>query len=382
MPNYRVSLPGVYHSRTPAQSWNEVTNAHPASALESLTDSGVPGRNSIEHFPCVFFEAKPSLEIVWVSKNINRVLGLQRDDLLGQPEFWKKHILPEDWCLFQEKLNELVSCGAVSFIHRLSDVSGLPVWITHSLCKVEHHDETLIHGCLVPNGRKPRMLALDQDFVAHFIHKLGNHFQLLNLIVNSIKERPSSSRDRSIIQDTLDQLINVTRIFSDCNQALISRSAVPVLEIARSAAESRITKFAADGTQLLISLEEIPDDTTITSDAYFLETALGHLLENAHEAINGAGIIEFGGRFIPNRQHGAVRIYVKDNGCGIPAAEVERVVTPFHSTKKGHDGLGLTVASRIIELHGGTLRIQSREGKGTEVEIILPTESRRDVSCS
>lgn len=383
MPNHRVSRPRGHCSRTPTKSWKEAANANPASIVaESLTYGGAAGEISVELFPCVVFEAMPSLEIVWVSNNITEVLGLQRDDMIGRPEFWKKHVAHEDWCFFQQKLNELRSWGAVSFTHRLTDVSGLPVWITHSLRKVEQDDETFVRGCLVPNGREPRMLALDQEIVAHFIHKLGNHFQLLNLVVNSIKNSPPSSRDQSIIQDTLDQLINVTRIFSDCNQAPISRSGVPLLEIARAAAESRITKFAAAGVRLLISLEEIPDDATVASDAYLLETALGHILENAREAIDGTGVIEFGGRFIPGRKQGVIRLYVKDTGGGIPAGDLDRVVMPFHSTKKGHDGLGLTVASRIIELHGGTLRIQSRKEIGTEVEVVLPTESRRDIFCA
>lgn len=226
------------------------------------------------------------------------------------------------------------------------------------------------------------MLALDQEIVSQFIHKLGNHFQLLNLIINSIKSSPPSSHDRLTIQDTLDQLINLTRIFSDCNQAPISLSAVSLIEITRAATESRMSKFAAAGVRLLIDLEDIPDDETVPCDPYLLEMALGHILENAREAISGAGTVEFRGRLITGGPRGVVRFYVKDTGCGIPAGGTDRVGTPFHSTKKGHEGLGLTVASRIIELHGGVLRMNSREGEGTEVEIILPTEKSTESFCA
>jgi signal transduction histidine kinase len=60
---------------------------------------------------------------------------------------------------------------------------------------------------------------------------------------------------------------------------------------------------------------------------------------------------------------------------------VQQVTLPFFSTKKGHDGMGLTVASRFIELHGGTLRIKSGEGEGTEVEILLPIERGPGIPC-
>jgi signal transduction histidine kinase len=109
-----------------------------------------------------------------------------------------------------------------------------------------------------------------------------------------------------------------------------------------------------------------------------LETALGHILQNALEAIRGSGNVQVGVCLAPDKLRGAARIYVRDTGCGIPAREVHQVTLPFFSTKKGHDGLGLTVASRYIELHGGVLRINSREGAGTEAEVLLPMEGARD----
>ncbi|MDH3443640.1 MAG: ATP-binding protein [Deltaproteobacteria bacterium] len=335
-----------------------------------------------DRFPCVTFEAKPSMEITWVSENVKELFGLHPDDLIRQPQFWKKHVVVEDWFLFQEKLFELENCGAVSFIHRLGDVCGLPIWLTHSLCKVERNDEIFIHGCLIPVGGEPRILALNQEIVAQFIHKLGNHFQLLNLIVNSLKNSPPNFRDVAMIQETLDQAINLTRIFSDCNQALPSVSDISLSEVARAAAESRIATFAAAGVHLQLNLDEMPGDMTIASDPYLLETALGHILQNAREAINGSGNVEIEGRFIPGGLHGVARLNVRDTGCGIPAGEVERVVMPFYSTKKGHEGLGLTLASRIIELHGGGMRIKSCQGMGTEVEVLLPTEQSRDIFCA
>jgi len=64
---------------------------------------------------------------------------------------------------------------------------------------------------------------------------------------------------------------------------------------------------------------------------------------------------------------------VIDSGCGIPENSLENVLTPFFTLKKDHEGLGLSMAARFIELHGGMLRITSTEGKGTKVEITLPT---------
>jgi signal transduction histidine kinase len=72
-----------------------------------------------------------------------------------------------------------------------------------------------------------------------------------------------------------------------------------------------------------------------------------------------------------------VEIVVRDNGPGIPAAVVDQIFEPFVTTKepgKG-TGLGLAVAARLIDAMGGTIRLESVEGKGTEFTIVLPAWS-------
>ena len=330
-------------------------------------------------FPgCVIYVAKPSLDVISVSESVRDLLGLADDAVVGRPHFWQERVAAEDWPLFQRKLMELESSDAVSFMHRITDGFGLPVWLTHSLRRVERDGEISLHGCLVPIHGGSRLLALDQDVIARFIHKLGNHFQLLNLAVNTLKKALPDSRESEIIEETLDKAIDLTKIFSDCNQTPSLASNVPLLEVMKAATESRVSQFAAAGVRLQINFAGIPADATIASDPYLLETALGHILQNALEAIRGSGNVQVGVCLAPDKLRGAARIYVRDTGCGIPAREVHQVTLPFFSTKKGHDGLGLTVASRYIELHGGVLRINSREGAGTEAEILLPMEGARD----
>ena len=69
-------------------------------------------------------------------------------------------------------------------------------------------------------------------------------------------------------------------------------------------------------------------------------------------------------------------ITIKDNGCGIPAADLPKIKTKFYKanhTKRG-SGIGLAVADEIITMHHGSLNITSEEHVGTTVQIILPTE--------
>ena len=69
-----------------------------------------------------------------------------------------------------------------------------------------------------------------------------------------------------------------------------------------------------------------------------------------------------------------VRIRVRDNGAGIPADVLPRIFEPFFSTKEDQQrtGLGLAIASGIIEQHQGRIEVASTERQGTEFTISLP----------
>ena len=69
---------------------------------------------------------------------------------------------------------------------------------------------------------------------------------------------------------------------------------------------------------------------------------------------------------------GTVEISVRDTGCGIAADILERVMDPYFTTKPEGTGLGLAMVYKIIDEHGGTIKIASTEGQGTTVSIILP----------
>jgi len=76
-----------------------------------------------------------------------------------------------------------------------------------------------------------------------------------------------------------------------------------------------------------------------------------------------------------DRERGYITLIVKDEGIGIPEKNLPYITNPFFSTRqdKGGLGLGLSISQRIIEEHHGKMTFQSQEGKGTRVEVILPS---------
>jgi signal transduction histidine kinase len=116
----------------------------------------------------------------------------------------------------------------------------------------------------------------------------------------------------------------------------------------------------------------------IRADSGHLKQVLVNLVRNAAEAIDGAGTVTLRTRAarapLGGRETDAVILEVADNGKGIPPEVEKRLFDPFFTTKETGTGLGLPIAARIVEKHGGMLQYQTRPGHGTTFGVVLPRE--------
>lgn len=112
----------------------------------------------------------------------------------------------------------------------------------------------------------------------------------------------------------------------------------------------------------------LPENIQVTGDQEKLKVAFRNLIINAVEAIKGKGRIAVEAR----QDAGGVVIEVEDTGEGIDPRTRDRIFEPDFSTKDLGTGLGLPIAKKIIEDHGGTIDLSSELGKGTRVKVFLP----------
>lgn len=137
---------------------------------------------------------------------------------------------------------------------------------------------------------------------------------------------------------------------------------------------------AGRGRQIEFSLVADPSIPPILGDEGLLVRLFLNLVKNAGEAIDGKGWVRVESRvstdFHMNNPGGRpspmVIVKVRDNGSGIPPEELDRIFTPYFTTKSGGSGLGLAICQKIIEDHRGLLKIASTPGEGTEVTVSLP----------
>ncbi len=121
----------------------------------------------------------------------------------------------------------------------------------------------------------------------------------------------------------------------------------------------------------------------IMADMALMKEALTHLIKNAMDAMPGGGKFSLSTNQVnfeieslldgDNPIVGAcVFVSLADTGLGIDKKIKERIFEPFFTTKRNGNGLGLPIAYRIIKQHQGSIKVDSRVGQGTEVNIYLP----------
>jgi two-component system cell cycle sensor histidine kinase PleC len=172
-----------------------------------------------------------------------------------------------------------------------------------------------------------------------------------------------------VINDILDMSkIEAGRIGLDLAEIRVGRFLRECMRVVSARVEDKKLTLRAD----------IAPGMKIVADPRLLKQITLNLLSNAVKFTSEGGSITIRGR----SAGGKVRIAIADTGIGIPKQALTKLGRPFeqvesHITKSHHgSGLGLAIAKSLTELHGGTMRLRSRPGKGTVVLLQLPMHSQ------
>ncbi len=132
--------------------------------------------------------------------------------------------------------------------------------------------------------------------------------------------------------------------------------------------------LSENGIDLKASLPSGP--LPIRGDGELLKQVFYNLLLNAVEAMPEGGTLRVEALRSPSRLKGEVaEVVVADTGCGIPPETIREIFKPFYTTKQRGTGIGLTLAHRVIEAHGGLIEVESQPGEGTTFRISIPLET-------
>ena len=332
-----------------------------SSALKFLSD-----------LSCVAYECSTSFDVVFVSENIFDLIGIPRKTFLGNRSLWEQWVPPEDQSLLLNQMSGLKQERAGSLIHRFFDVDGLPLWVCNRMQLVELDKGKSVRGCVVPVAHDRMIYGLEPGLGSLFAHKLANQFQILGMMLSSLGRSATASSDVELFQQTLDRAAEFARTFSQYNQIPSAAEGLRILNVVESVLASLKGAFRQKGISVTEELDPALEETVISGDAFYLDLALHHVLQNSLEATAKNGKVAIRASAKLHGRRPTVRLLIADTGRGMNEAELAKSPTLYFSTKKNHDGVGLSLARRFVEWHNGSLRINSNPGKGTEVEILLP----------
>jgi PAS domain S-box-containing protein len=217
--------------------------------------------------------------------------------------------------------------------------------------------------------RQQAALARVGQMAAVVAHEVRNPLAGIKGAVQILmSRRTADDRELPVMRDIISRIDALSELINDL--MVFARPRPPRLTVIdlRSLVQDAITMIRRDPVAGTVSIAVSGDELPATVDNELVRAAVLNLLMNAAQALGGGGRIQ-----ITLTRHGdAASIAIADDGPGIPPELREQVLEPFFTTKARGGGLGLPIARRTAELHGGTLTLGDAPAGGTVATLTVP----------
>ncbi len=239
--------------------------------------------------------------------------------------------------------------GSVAVIHDITGIRQLEAMRRDFVANVSHElktpltsikgfVETLLEGALE-----------DRENSVNFLGIINNHVDRLNTLINDLLELSYiESKDAVLEMKDFDLYVLAGEVVSGF----------------KSLSKKRKVEFR----------NELQSGLVVCADKSRIEQVLVNLIDNAVKYNKEGGLV----RIYSESEAGTIKIVIEDSGCGIPQKDIPRIFERFYRVDKarsrqlGGTGLGLSIVKHIVELHAGSVGVESTEGLGSRFWFILP----------
>lgn len=389
-----------YDGKTAIQSiYNDVTDRVIAEEALKASEKRLRQINQrydelVKNIPALVYRVRltPDLDYSfdYLSPRCKEFTGYEVEDVLKNP-----HLLPENfteeaaakhWDLMVDSMNTL----APYQFEEAMTVAGEQRWI-----RLQSHPQKLENGDVIWDGlhlditdqklaqQRELELKLEKErrrLLTIFFENAAHEFRTPLAVINSSAylisrfddpERRTQKAEQITAQvqritRLVDSLLLMTRLESN---GTLASNLVDLGEILQSVC-GRAESICTSGHDLRYDIA--PDLPSISGDVNYLDDALQQIIDNACRFTPDGGEIE-----VKAANNGAcIYIEIRDSGPGIPQEMLPHIFETFWRQDAAHStpgfGLGLPIAQRIVERHGGKISVESEVGQGTTVHISLP----------
>jgi signal transduction histidine kinase len=228
--------------------------------------------------------------------------------------------------------------------------------------------------------RAAEKLASVGEAAASLAHEIRNPLGAIIAavdVLSSETDLPLNDEQRELLGIVVEEARRLNRILNDFLS--YSRFRPPRMEPTDVNAFLRDVMKSVDPKELAsrgisVRFEQAPDLPKVPFDPDQMRQALLNIVINAVEAMSSGGELT-----IASKLSGPyVEIAVQDTGPGISEQDVGKIFQPFYTSKQNGTGLGLAIAKNIVQMHGGSIRVESALGQGARFVISLPVLTEKE----
>jgi len=261
---------------------------------------------------------------------------------------------------------------AVSFASRNDEIGDLGRDFNDMVAQLKASREEIQRLHQTQMSRAEHFATLG-ELAAGLAHEIRNPLAGIAGVIEIVaRDLPANSPARAVIKDAKEEAVQINRILTELLE--IARPKPPQFRLSDmcSTVEHAVmfARQQAITKRIMVEMEIMNVIPLVEHDPNQINQVLLNLLLNAIQSMDAPGVI----RVSLLTDDDVVTITVADQGKGIPPEHLPNIFRPFFTTKGHGTGLGLSLARRMVEAHGGSIDVASEVGKGTTFTIQLPIE--------
>ncbi|HZV05429.1 MAG TPA: ATP-binding protein [Gemmataceae bacterium] len=342
-------------------------------------------RTLVEAAPCLIAILRPDHTIAYFSPFAEELTGYQADEVLDK-NYIQRFLCGDCQQTVQEQLERVLAGTPVrGFENPVRGRDGSHHWIIWNAQRLPDYegepailmvgqDITALKHAQERTLQSERLAAIGQ-MVAGLAHESGNALArsqaCLEMLAMEIEDRPEAINLVARIQKAQNHL---QQLYSEVRNYAAPLKLEREMHSVRSIWRQAWSNLANQREGRIATMREESDGVNLSCsvDPFRLEQVFRNILENALAACKDPVQITVTCSPADLEGQPALWIAVRDNGPGMNPEQRRRIFEPFFTTKTKGTGLGMAIAQRIVEAHGGKIAAAAPEGAGAEIQLLLP----------